>query len=132
MNVVADTSIWVDYLRRGTKGPAKELDSLLEANAVVVCGPVLGELLAGTPAAQRDRLWSAMSALPWADLQREDWRTVGQIAAILRAKGKSLPLTDIMIAVACVGASASLWSNDADFERISSVLPALELFQPRS
>ena len=129
MTVLPDTSIWVDYLRSGTSGPAAALDDLLARESAVVCGPVLAELLAGTPAGQRDALWHALEALPWAELERSAWRRVGEVAHALRANGESVPLTDLTIAVAAVGADASLWTRDDDFDRIRSALPELELVQ---
>jgi predicted nucleic acid-binding protein len=125
--VLPDTSVWVDYLRAGTSGAAAALDGLLEEEAVVVCGPVLAELLAGTPADRKDSLWHALEALPWADLDRAAWRRVGEVAQALRAAGISVPLTDVEIAVAAALAGASLWTRDDDFERVRGVLPELEL-----
>jgi predicted nucleic acid-binding protein len=98
----------------------------------VVCGPVLAELLMGTPRNQRDALWTSVGALPWADLDRSAWRMVGEVAADLRSAGVSLPLTDLEIAVASVRAEAALWSGDHDFRRVRSALPALELYRPGS
>jgi predicted nucleic acid-binding protein len=48
----------------------------------------------------------------------------------VRERGASVPLTDIQIAVSAVAASAELWTRDADFERVSTVLSALRRFQP--
>lgn len=127
MTVLADTSVWVDYLRDGTRGAAAKLDDLLEQQAVVVCGPVLAELLAGTRVEQRGELWRALEALPWADLDRSAWHRVGEIANDLRAAGVSVALTDVEIAVAAVLAGASLWTRDDDFVRIRAALPELEL-----
>jgi predicted nucleic acid-binding protein len=127
LTVLPDTSIWVDYLRTGTAGSATALDDLLAQESVVVCGPVLGELLAGTPSERREELWHALEALSWAELDRSAWRRVGEVAHDLRAAGLSVPLTDLAIAVAAVSAGASVWTRDDDFERIRSVLPELEL-----
>jgi predicted nucleic acid-binding protein len=96
----------------------------------VVCGPVVAELLAGTAAARRTELWALLSGLPWAPLGSEEWRRVGEVAAALRDRGASVPLTDIQIGVAAAGAGARLWSRDSDFVRIGSVLPELERFAP--
>lgn len=127
MTVLPDTSIWVDYLRSGTAGRAAALDDLLARESVVVCGPVLAELLAGTPAERRDELWHALEALPWAELDRAAWRQVGEVAHDLRAAGVSVPLTDLAIAVAALSTGASVWTRDKDFDRLRSALPELEL-----
>jgi predicted nucleic acid-binding protein len=129
VTVLADTSIWVDYLRRGTSGRDR-LDSLLADGEVVLCGPVVAELLAGVADQQRDELWRLLSSLPWAEVGRLQWRRVGEVASRLRAGGATTALTDIEIAVAAADAGALLWSAGRDFDRIASELPGLERFWP--
>lgn len=130
MIVLADTSVWVDYLRQGPGGRAAALDRLLADREVVVCGPVVAELLAGTASRQRDDLGRVFAGLPWADLDRAQWHRVGQVAAELRQRGETVALTDVEIAVAAEHAGAALWSDDTDFERVQGVLGELERFIP--
>ena len=128
MKVLPDTSIWVEFLRHGTAGPAAALDGLLAKGSVVVCGPVISELLVGAAPEDHDELWGTVGSLPWADIDREGWKTIGQVGGRLRKRGLSLPLTDVVIAVASVTSGAALWSDDQDFGRIADVYPGLELF----
>lgn len=127
MKVLPDTSVWVDYLRSGAAGPAGALDELLAGGSVLVCGPVLAELLAGAAPEHREGLWLALGSLPWAELDHGAWRRVGELAYQLRRGGISVALTDLVIAVACVRAEATLWTRDRDFERVRDVLPELRL-----
>jgi predicted nucleic acid-binding protein len=129
VSVLADTSIWVSYLRTGTDGPAAGLDELLARGQILMCGPVAAELLAGTAVHRRAELWSLLAGLDWVDLGREHWRQVGETAGQLREKGQTVPLTDVEIAVAA-SAGARLWSHDSDFDRIEQVLTNLERYQP--
>jgi predicted nucleic acid-binding protein len=128
VTVLADTSVWVDYLRRGTAGDAAKLDALLAAGDVVMCGPVAAELLAGISDEGRDELWRQLAGLPWADLGRPHWRTIGDAAAAVRRSGTTVALTDIEIAVAAMTADADLWSPDSDFDRLAVALPHLRRF----
>jgi predicted nucleic acid-binding protein len=130
VRLLPDTSVWVQYLRHGSKGSAGTLDEFLRAGNAVVCGPVVAELLAGTKQADRSELWQLLSSLPWADIGRDEWRQVGEVAARLRAAGTPVALTDVEIAVAAVGSAAALWSYDEDFERIASALPELQPYRP--
>lgn len=125
--VLADTSVWVDYLRHGVDGPAGRMDSLLADREIVVCGPVVAELLVGARDEDREPLWDSLRALDWASLERDGWRAVGEIAATLRVSGGAVALTDIEIAVAAQRAPAKLWSGESDFERVAAVLDGLEL-----
>jgi predicted nucleic acid-binding protein len=125
--VLPDTSIWVAYLRPGSDSLTKEIDVALEHSEVVVCGPVVAELVAGARPADRDALLSPLAALPWSDLDRRAWQSVGLLAAELRDRGETLPLTDLEIAVAARSARATLWTADRHFERLAPLVAGLEL-----
>ena len=130
MIVLPDTSVWVDYLRRGEAGSAWPLDELLRTRAVVACGPVVAELLSGARPTDRADLWRLFQGLPWTPLEREEWRRVGDVAAALREHGMTVALTDIEIAVSAISADAAVWTHDGDFERLGQVLPELRRYQP--
>lgn len=128
--VLPDTSVWVDFSRRGAKGGASALRGLLDHGEVAVCGPVAAELLAGADGEVAERMWATLSSLPWAELDSAAWREVGAIARRLRRDEQTLPLTDVTVAVAAARAGHLLWSFDGDFERIASVLGELEIYRP--
>ena len=130
MKILADTSVWVDYLRVPVGGPAEMLDELLEDGLAVMCGPVAAELVAGVPTRHQRELWQRLGGLPWYDLGRSDWRDVGTVSGELRAQGLPTPLTDVVIAVASVRAEAALWTRDRHFDAIRAVLPGLDLYDP--
>lgn len=127
MTVLADTSIWVDFFR-GNEPEATGLERLLGDDELVVCGPILAELLAGTDRSRRDTLWLALGALPAIELDVAAWREAGELAHDLRGTGETTPILDVLIAIAAVRAGASLWTRDADFERVRTVLPGLNLY----
>ena len=122
--------MWVEFSRRGAAGRAAGLAGLLDAGEVATCGPVAAELLAGASGEVAERIWETLSSLPWADLSPASWREVGTLAARLRADGQTLPLTDLVIAVATTRGGHTLWSHDADFDRIGAVLTELERYDP--
>ena len=126
MTFLPDTSIWVDYLR-GVEPVATELDRLLADEPPVICGPILAELLAGVAPAQRNELWLALASLPYVELGRDAWAQAGELARELRSAGTTVPLLDVLIAIAAVRAEASLWTRDTDFERVAGILPDLRL-----
>jgi predicted nucleic acid-binding protein len=130
--VLPDTSVWVDFSRRGVEGRAAAMRDLLDAGEVATCGPVVAELLAGADGEVAERLWETLSSLPWAELDPAGWRQVGVAARRLRASGAVLPLTDLAIAVSTARAGHALWSFDSDFERVAPVLEGLELYSPIS
>ena len=127
--ILADTSIWVDFSRRGRVSDAAALAGLLDSGDVSICGPVAAEVLAGLEGETAERMWETLHSLPWIEMGPALWREVGAIAHRLRRIGPVLPLTDLAIAVAASHAGHVLWSLDSDFERIHSVLPELELYR---
>lgn len=126
MSVLVDTSCWIDYFR-GRSPIAEELADLLAEHAVVLCGPVLAELLAGAPEQQREALRDALAGLPFVDIAYGTWREAGELAQSLRRGGAAVPLLDVLIALAAIRAKVSLWTHDRDFERLAKVVPGLRL-----
>lgn len=128
--VLPDTSVWVEFSRRGSAGRAAGLAALLDAGEVATCGPVAAELLAGAKGDLTERIWQTLASLPWSELDPVSWKEVGEVAARLRRGGRTLPLTDLVIAVAAVRGGHRLWTFDADFERIGGALSELEFHDP--
>ena len=56
--VLPDTSVWVDYSRRGARGPTASMRELLDRGEVATCGPVAAELLAGADGEVAERILS--------------------------------------------------------------------------
>jgi predicted nucleic acid-binding protein len=104
--------------------------ALLDAGEVATCGPVVAELLAGAEGKVAERMGETLSSLPWAGLSPAAWHEVGATARRLRHSGQTLPLTDLVIAVAAAHGGHTLWSFDSDFERISHALRELVLYEP--
>ncbi len=126
--VLPDTSVWVDFARRGVTGKAVDLRDLLDGGEVSTCGPVAAELLAGAEGDVAERISATLASLPWADLSPGAWRDAGVAARRLRKIGQAAPLTDLAIAVAAAHAGHVLWSFDADFKRIQPVIDDLVLY----
>lgn len=126
MTVLADTSIWIEFFR-GLEPTAGELELLVAAGEVVCCGPVLAELVAGTPPEQRDEIILSLGALRFVDVDTRCWVRAGTLAHELRRRGGAVPLLDLAIAAAAVAERAELWTHDADFARVAEVEPRLRL-----
>lgn len=131
MNVLPDTSVWITFFREGEAGAAAELGQFLRSHTIFTCGPVVAELLVGTQPDKRADVWAAVGEQPWAELDHGGWRRAGEVGHGLRRQGVTIPLTDVLIAVAALEVGAAVWSLDRDFERIRRVLPELTLYRPR-
>jgi predicted nucleic acid-binding protein len=128
--ILPDTSVWIDFSRRGVKGQAAGMRELLDSGEVATCGPVVAELLAGASGDVAEKMWELLSSLPWVELSLAAWHEAGATASRLRIAGQVLSLTDLAIAVSAARAGHVLWSFDSDFERIRPVLDGLELYEP--
>jgi predicted nucleic acid-binding protein len=130
--IVADTSVWIEYLRRGEAGWAWELDELLARGELMMCGPVLAELVAGVPAQRRSDYALRLRALPWSGVDRDGWLRAGLVRSDLRRSGFTASLTVVVIAVSAAQAGASLWTADAAHERITRVMSDLTIRYQRN
>jgi predicted nucleic acid-binding protein len=129
VSVLADTSIWIEYLR-GQEPTASQLERLVGRGEALVCGPVLAELLAGARSdADADELL-ALTSLHFVEVTRQTWRRAGDVARMLRGLGEIVPLLDVVIGMACTQARLPLWTHDRHFAQLRSALPELELYVP--
>jgi predicted nucleic acid-binding protein len=130
--IVADTSVWIEYLRRGKAGWAWELDELLARGELMMCGPVLAELVAGVPDERRSDYALRLRALPWSGLDRDGWLRAGLLRGELRRSGFTASLVDIAIAVSAAQAGAALWTADAAHERVGAAMNDLTIRYQRT
>jgi predicted nucleic acid-binding protein len=103
--VVADTSVWVEHLRRSEP----RLAALLKAGDVL-CHPfVVGELACGH-LRRREEILGLLSALPSVDAAAH----VEVLAFIERHRlqGKGLGLVDMHLLASCALAGRPLWTLD--------------------
>lgn len=125
--ILADSAVWIEFLRTGQHGRAARMDSLLADRELCACGPVVAEILTGAGPADRARLRDLLTGLPWADLDREGWSDVGEGMALLREGGRIVALADVAIGVAAARAGAAIWTSDSDFERVAGVVEGLRV-----
>ena len=117
--VIADTSVWVDFLRGAASPQCDLMASLLEEQAVATCDRVLQELLQG---ASRDadfrELREKLLALPCFNLggvelalaAARNYRRMRERAFRPRSA------TDVLIATFCIQHGHELLHNDRDFD----------------
>lgn len=121
--VLADTSLWIDFLRGGQA----QLRAAAQERHLVLCGPVAAELLRGVREQDREAIHLRLLDLPWAPVGVFEWLEAGDISADLRRRGTPVPLPDVVIAAAARSFGARLVTHDRDFLRIAEVMPDLDL-----
>lgn len=125
MNVLVDTSVWVEHFKRRNE----RLVTLLEAG-VVVCHPhVVVEVACGTPPDRRFviELLAALDSLPVA--------TPSELLALIERRalfGRGCGFVDVsLLASALLGDRALLWTLDKRLDAVAAELgsayrPALQ------
>ena len=103
--VLADTSVWVDHLRRRNAG----LVDLLEAGQVYVHRFVIGELACGN-LAQRTKILAALSELPKAPPLEHD--RVLDFLDEAKLIGRGLGWVDVSLLASAVDGGLALWTLD--------------------
>jgi predicted nucleic acid-binding protein len=121
--ILPDTCVWVDYFRPGTTPLGQRLEQALADEVVYVCGPVLYELVQGAKSDEEQvSLTHAMAALPFLDVTEKLWIQAGKLAAALRREGKTIPLSDILIAAITLEHNLVVLTADEHFRIIPGVV----------
>lgn len=125
--IVVDTSVWIEYFR-GAALP--ELDTALDAGAVVLSPIVLAELLsAPLSRTNRHELSEALRDVPLHATGFDHWDRVGALRAKLGGLGVTISTPDAHVAQCALDLDGFVWSLDKVFRLASDVLP-LALWAP--
>lgn len=135
MNVLVDTSVWVDFLNGHRSSEAAALKSLLDQGNVVTCGLVVAEIFQGL---RRDQslapLESRLRLLHVLEPRGLDTYLVAAgLFRALRAKGITIRSTiDCLIAVLAAQHRCFILARDRDMKAIlNSGLVGLRAWPPQ-
>ena len=119
-----DSSVWIPYFRESKSAYGELLDELIEDNRVHINGVVIAELLIGARSpAEIDRLSSALAGLKLIPSSRASFEAAGRNGYLLRTKGVSVPLSDIIIATDSIDHGLVLIEADKHYAVIAAHLP---------
>jgi predicted nucleic acid-binding protein len=123
--IIADTSIWIEFLR-GNPEIAPLMRSLLEDGRILALEPVFGELLQGARDEKERRLileyWEALPKASESGL----WIQAGRISSESGWTSKGLGLIDAVLVVAARSFSARLWTLD---KKILRAIPPRDIYR---
>lgn len=128
--ILADTSIWIRYLRRRDEQIAERFEGLLRSQEISLCGPVIAELLAG--AKSPDRLQELLHGLVYRGTFATTWTLAGVLISRCRVDGKTVKLSDAAIAAAAIERSDRVWTTDGDFLVLAKADPRLSVDHEQS
>ncbi len=112
--ILADTSIWVEFLKR--KEPVfGQLKGLLEKGEIITTEWIFGELLQGAKNNRESELILAYCAnLPSAGFDGI-WIEAGQYSSKHRLHSKGIGLIDVSLMIAARKKEAKIWTWDKKF-----------------
>ncbi len=138
--ILVDSSCWVEYYRAG--GERRVQDAVAEAietDQVATCGLVKVEILPFLHSAEQFlAVLEDFSACAWLTTGEAEYDLAVRLGRALRARGLTVPATDLVIAATAVGHDALLLHVDRHYEQIAELSdlrqsnPMLESAQPRS
>lgn len=131
MVLIADTSVWIDYLNATGSAEGRRLRRAISDREVVVVDPVLLEVMAG---ARRDAVTRTQRLLEAQHLEalspKLDWLDAATIYRGLRWRGVTIrSQVDALIAAAAIRLGLPVLHRDRDFGRIAEHT-ALQLVRP--
>jgi predicted nucleic acid-binding protein len=117
--VLIDTCAWIDFFKSRTGELGNNATSLIELNQAAITGVVIAELLQGVKhEKENQRLRVLLSSIHYLPTEDSDWMNAGKLAAQLRAKGLTLPLTDVLIATVALRNQVSVLTIDKHFQHL--------------
>jgi len=128
--ILVDTSAWIEFFRG--RGPFGQLvDRLLEADEVLLCGPVVTELRRGLiRPKERTRVLSLLSACPVLAQPRHIWEDAGDLGVRLARRGVIAKSLDLLIGTYALDSQVPLLTKDTDFQRMQGAGIPLDLIRP--
>lgn len=128
--ILVDTSVWIDWLRGGTRRATSLLDRMIDEEDIVLAPVVVQELLQGARGEEQlAELRAHFGKLPVLLPSRQTYEDAGALYARCRWQGFT-PRSphDCLIAQLAVEHAVPLLHDDRDFEALARVETGLTLF----
>jgi len=119
--VMVDTSVWIDFFRKGDSQASRDLSFYIENDFVHICGIVELEIIQGLKENKKESVLSALDVVNYVELTRQDFVKAGSMVNQLRKKGITIPSTDAIIAACSFGNNLKLLTFDKDFVHFNNL-----------
>ncbi len=127
MNILIDSSVWIDYFRGGEK--SEPLDSLLEHNLICTCGFILAEIVPFLVIKNETKLINLLKSIPGIECNI-DWERIISYQSICLKNGiNGIGIPDLIIADTVIENDVKLFTLDKHFHLIQEHIP-INLYIP--
>ena len=120
MEVVVDTSVWVDYFRSGEH--SAKLDFLIDENLIVTNDIILAELIPFLKLNRQSNVIALLSELKKTPLNIDWPAIIGVQSKCLRIGINGVGIPDLIIAQNATQNNCSIYSLDKHFQLLNQVL----------
>jgi len=122
LGTLVDTSVWITFFR-GIPAIKTIIEKLIVKDEVFTAGPILYELLQGIRSPEeKKQVKEALLSTNYLEITLNDWEGAASLASSLRAKGITLPMTDILIAHLGKTRNLEILSLDPHFDQIPEIM----------
>lgn len=120
VDVLGDTSVWIDFFRNKSLPSSRHLAYLLEADRVSLTGIILTELLRGARNSEElTAIRRLLRPVPMISADENTWDNAGELASVLARKGFKIFTVDAIIASIAIQNGLELLTRDRHFDQIS-------------
>ena len=121
--VLADTTVWVHYLRGDRPEVRNRFIPLILENRLATADIIIMELLRGARSNKDyEILYNDLIVLPRLAMNPSFWNRAWKCGYQFRKNGINVPLTDILIATLAVEHGALLLHNDRHFKMMETTM----------
>jgi len=120
MDVLVDTSIWIDYFKTGDN--SKKLDALIDENTVVINDIILAELVPFLKIKKQDKVIKLLHEINRIPLDI-DWNEIVEFQVrCLKSGANGVGILDLIIAQNAKKHDSMVYSLDKHFRLLNQVL----------
>ena len=124
MGAVIDSSLWVDYFRRGTpRSVLEQVIGLVDDADALLCEPVRFEILRAALRAERKRIDAVFDTIPLLPSPHDLWHQAALLGQRCLDAGFHPRTMDLLIAQVALHHGAELMTFDKHFADIARVTP---------
>ncbi len=119
--VLVDSSVWIEYLRRGRGELFDAVEVLLDESRALLCGMVEMEVIQGLRGRDRDTVGEMFATLRYLETERRDYIAAGGRLRELRSRGITIPAADCLIGTLALRHDLPLLTLDRHFDHLPDV-----------
>ncbi len=126
MEVLVDTSVWIDYFRSGDK--SEKLDFLIDENLVVINDLILTELLPLLIVRQEKKVINLLQMVKKYSIHL-DWEEIRNFqVSCLKSGSNGIGIPDLLIAQNSIQNNVSIYSIDKHFKFMNDAQIGIKLY----